>query len=67
MGKLYSNLLFSTEEDIEHYFSCCALYDFENQLNKATNNYKKAYGYSGSLEDAKLFNTAFNLLIKTQL
>ena len=43
MGKLGANLLFSTEEDIEHFFSCCALYEFEDQLCTAATIYKNTY------------------------
>ena len=67
MGKLSANLLFSTDENIEHYFSCRALYNFENQLSELTSDYKKTYNSLHSLESAKIYNTAFNLLLKTHL
>ena len=67
MGKLSANLLFSTDENIEHYFSCRALYNFENQLSELTSDYKKTYNSQHSLESAKIYNTAFNLLLKTHL
>ena len=67
MGKLSANLLFSTDENIEHYFSCRALYNFENQLSELTFDYKKTYNSQHSLESAKIYNTAFNLLLKTHL
>ncbi len=67
MGKLSANLLFSTEADIEHHFSMCALYDFEDMLIEIVKSYQSAYLSNRTVANAKIFNESFKLLLKTYL
>lgn len=65
IGKLASNMLFSTEALIEHYYAMLALYEFENTLDACVQTYRKNYLSNKTYENASLFNDSFILLAKT--
>ncbi|MGN0292057.1 MAG: hypothetical protein ACI4C5_08995, partial [Lachnospiraceae bacterium] len=65
LGKWSSGLLFSTDKEIETYYEMCALYDFENELRKVVSSYANKYKSSKTQENAVLYNTSFELLLKT--
>lgn len=65
IGKLASNMLFSTEALIEHYYAMLALYEFGNTLDACVQTYRKNYLSNKTYENAFLFNDSFILLAKT--
>lgn len=64
LGKWTSHLLFSTDEEIETYYEMSALYDFEKELKKAISYYKKNYQQVNTHENAMVYNTSIDMLLK---
>ncbi|MCM1227982.1 MAG: hypothetical protein NC320_11285 [Clostridium sp.] len=66
-GKLASNLLFSTDADVEHVYAMNALYEFEDELIDKVKKYQKEYKKNKTSENARLFNESYELLMKTYM
>lgn len=67
LGKTFTHWLFSTDEDVEMYYSMCALYEFENSMKKAMNTYENSYKSSKSNANSKVFNECYKMLLRTFL
>ena len=61
------NWLFSTEEDVELYYTLCALYEFEDTLKETLSSYESSYLSSGSNSASVTFNEAYKMLLDTHL
>ncbi len=66
-GKTLVNWLFSTEEDVELYYTLCALYEFEDTLKETLSSYESSYLSSRSNSASVTFNEAYKLLLQTHL
>ena len=66
-GKWATGLLFSTDEQVETYYEMKALYKFEDELRKVLISCERAYKSSPNTENAKLYNTAFEMLLRTSI
>ncbi len=67
VGKLFSNLLFSTDENIEMYYTACALYEFEDILKEILSSYELDYINYKTYYNSTKFNECYKLLLKTHL
>ena len=65
VGKWLSGVYFSTDKEIETFYEMCALYDFENQVKRVVSSYQSQYSRSKTDTNARLFNTAWELMMKT--
>ena len=66
MGKLASNMLFSTDALVESFYSMNALYEFEDCIRACVRSYENAYKSSRTYQNALIYNQAFMMLAKTQ-
>ncbi len=66
-GKLMSNALFSTDENLELYYSLNALAEYEDAMKAALNIAEKNYIKNPTDENAVAFNEAYKLLLQTHI
>ena len=67
IGKTISNLLVSTDEIMENFYSMEAMSNFTDLLASQVQTYKSNFCSSPSEENAKKFNAAYELLYKANL
>ncbi|MBS6723284.1 MAG: hypothetical protein KH268_09880, partial [Clostridiales bacterium] len=64
-GKWVGGLFLSGDKEVETFYEMCALYDFENELRKVVRSYEIAYTSNKTEQNAKLYNTSFEMLLQT--
>ncbi len=66
-GKLMSNTLFSTDENLELYYSLNALAEYEDAMKAALDIAEKNYKNNPTEDNAVAFNEAYKLLLQTHI
>ncbi len=65
VGKFLSDQLFGTSDLIASYYQCCAMDNFEELIHEQVLEYERNFTSNPSIDNARVFNAAVQLLTKT--